>query len=289
MLVFPKLTDIAQQFPNVDPRLIGHDLAYPAMLTVLPVGWMGLMVAGLLAAYVSTISTHLNWGTSYLIHDLYRRFVRPDASERHYVMMGRLITGLLMLLAAWFTYALDTASEAFGLLLSVGAGTGLLYLLRWFWWRINAWSEIVAMIVSFAVATTFFVLQKRGMAIESTTVLLSTVAITSVAWIAATLFTTPTDRSVLIGFYRQVRPSGPGWRDIRREAAVSAKPDSLANAALGWVLGCVFVYAALFGTGSLLYGRTGTGLFWVFWFIVSGVWLLKLVPSMWAGETDRMA
>jgi Na+/proline symporter len=289
MLVFPKLTDIAQQFPNVDPRLIGHDLAYPAMLTFLPVGWMGLMVAGLLAAYVSTISTHLNWGTSYLIHDLYRRFVRPDASERHYVMMGRLITGLLMLLAAWFTYALDTASEAFGLLLSVGAGTGLLYLLRWFWWRINAWSEIVAMIVSFAVATTFFVLQKRGMAIESTTVLLSTVAITSVAWIAATLFTTPTDRSVLIGFYRQVRPSGPGWRDIRREAAVSAKPDSLANAALGWVLGCLFVYSALFGTGSLLYGRTGTGLFWVFWFIVSGVWLLKLVPSMWAGETDRMA
>jgi Na+/proline symporter len=289
MLVFPKLTDIAQQFPNVDPRLIGHDLAYPAMLTFLPVGWMGLMIAGLLAAYVSTISTHLNWGTSYLIHDLYRRFVRPDASERHYVMMGRLITGLLMLLAAWFTYALDTASEAFGLLLSVGAGTGLLYLLRWFWWRINAWSEIVAMIVSFAVATTFFVLQKRGMAIESTTVLLSTVAITSVAWIAATLFTTPTDRSVLIGFYRQVRPSGPGWRDIRREAAVSAKPDSLANAALGWVLGCLFVYSALFGTGSLLYGRTGTGLFWVFWFIVSGVWLLKLVPSMWAGETDRMA
>jgi Na+/proline symporter len=289
MLVFPKLTDIAQQFPNVDPRLIGHDLAYPAMLTFLPVGWMGLMIAGLLAAYVSTISTHLNWGTSYLIHDLYRRFVRPDASERHYVMMGRLITGLLMLLAAWFTYALDTASEAFGLLLSVGAGTGLLYLLRWFWWRINAWSEIVAMIVSFAVATTFFVLQKRGMTIESTTVLLSTVAITSVAWIAATLFTTPTDRSVLIGFYRQVRPSGPGWRDIRREAAVSAKPDSLANAALGWVLGCLFVYSALFGTGSLLYGRTGTGLFWVFWFIVSGVWLLKLVPSMWAGETDRMA
>ena len=288
MLVFPNLTDIARQFPNVDPRLIGHDLAYPAMLTFLPVGWMGLMIAGLLAAYVSTISTHLNWGTSYLIHDLYRRFARPDASERHYVMMGRLVTALLMLLAAWFTYALDTASEAFGLLLSVGAGTGLLYLLRWFWWRINAWSEIVAMIVSFGVSTTFFVLQKRGMAIESTTVLLSTVAITSVAWIAATLLTAPTDRSVLLGFYRQVRPSGPGWRDIRREAAVSAKPDSLANAALGWVLGCLFVYSALFGTGSLLYGRTGTGLFWVFWFIVSGLWLLKLVPSMWAGETDRM-
>ncbi len=286
MLVFPKLTDIAQQFPNVDPRLIGHDLAYPAMLTFLPVGWMGLMVAGLLAAYVSTISTHLNWGTSYLIHDLYRRFVRPDASERHYVMMGRVVTALLMLLAAWFTYALDTASEAFGLLLSVGAGTGLLYLLRWFWWRINAWSEIVAMIVSFAVATTFFVLQKQGMAIESTTVLLSTVAITSAAWIAATLLTAPTDRSVLIGFYRQVRPSGPGWRDIRREAAVSAKPDSLANAALGWVLGCLFVYSALFGTGSLLYGRTGTGLFWVFWFIVSGLWLLRLIPKMWSGETD---
>jgi Na+/proline symporter len=287
ILVFPELGDIARQFPGVDPKLIGHDIAYPAMLTFLPTGWLGLMIAGLLAAYVSTISTHLNWGTSYLIHDLYRRFIRTDASERHYVAMGRLITALLMVIAALFTYALDTASEAFQLLLSVGAGTGLLYLLRWFWWRINAWCEIVAMVVSFGVAMLFFVLQKDGMAIESTTVLLATVSITSVAWIVTALVTRPTDRAVLITFYRTVRPSGPGWRDIRRDSGVDAKPDSLANAALGWVLGCVFVYSALFGTGSLLYGRFSIAMFWIAGFVISGLGLLKLVPGMWAGETDR--
>ncbi len=286
ILVFPTLGDISRQFPNLDPRLVGHDMAYPAMLTFLPTGWLGLMIAGLLAAYVSTISTHLNWGSSYLIHDLYRRFVRKDAGERHYVMMARVVTATLMLLAALFTYALNTASEAFQLLLSVGAGTGLLYLLRWFWWRINAWSEIVAMVVSFGVATTFFLLQKQGLAIDSSTVLLGTVGITSVAWIVTALVTRPTDHAVLLGFYRRVRPSGPGWRPIRAEAAVSAKPDSLANAGLGWVLGCLFVYSALFGAGSLLYGRTAIGLFWVFWFVVSGLALLRLVTSMWTGEPD---
>lgn len=284
MLVFPNLSDISRQFPNVDPKLIGHDIAYPAMLTFLPTGWLGLMIAGLLAAYVSTISTHLNWGTSYLIHDLYRRFVRRDASERHYVMMGRLVTAFLMLVAALFTKELNTASQAFQLLLSVGAGTGLLYLLRWFWWRINAWCEIVAMVVSFGVAMTFFVLQKRGAAIDSTSVLLATVALTTVAWIVTAFVTRPTSREKLVAFYRLVRPAGPGWGTIAREAGVGPSTDSLANAGLGWVLGCVFVYSALFGTGSLLYGRTAIGLFWVFWFIVSGLGLLRLVPKLWMKE-----
>ena len=287
MLVFPNLSDIARQFPNVDPKLIGHDIAYPAMLTFLPTGWLGLMIAGLLAAYVSTISTHLNWGTSYLIHDLYRRFVRRDASEKHYVMMGRLVTGFLMLVAALFTKELNTASQAFQLLLSVGAGTGLLYLLRWFWWRVNAWSEIVAMVVSFGVAMTFFVLQKDGATIDSTTVLLTTVAITTVAWIVTAFVTKPTERAKLVSFYRLVRPAGPGWGTIPQEAGVGKAADSLANAGLGWVLGCVFIYSALFGTGSLLYGRVSIALFWIAGFLVSGFGLLKLVPSMWAGETDH--
>ena len=287
MLVFPNLSDIARQFPNVDPKLIGHDIAYPAMLTFLPTGWLGLMIAGLLAAYVSTISTHLNWGTSYLIHDLYRRFVRRDASEKHYVMMGRLVTGFLMLVAALFTKELNTASQAFQLLLSVGAGTGLLYLLRWFWWRVNAWSEIVAMVVSFGVAMIFFVLQKDGATIDSTTVLLTTVAITTVAWIVTAFVTKPTERAKLVSFYRLVRPAGPGWGTIPQEAGVGKAADSLANAGLGWVLGCVFIYSALFGTGSLLYGRVSIALFWIAGFLVSGFGLLKLVPSMWAGETDH--
>ena len=151
MLVYPELDDIAKAFPYLDRSLIGHDTAYSAMLVFLPHGVLGLMVAGLLAAYVSTISTHLNWGTSYLVHDLYRRFIRTDADERHYVMMGRIVTGLLMLCAAGMTFLLESARTSFELLLSIGAGSGLLYLLRWYWWRINAWSEIAAMAVSFVV------------------------------------------------------------------------------------------------------------------------------------------
>src|SRR5204862_5125902 len=139
LLVYPELRDIQKAFPNLDPRLLGHDIAYPAMLKFLPVGFVGLMVGGLIAANSSTILTHLNWGTSYLVHDFYRRFVRRDADERHYVFIGRIVTGLLMLAAVGVTYALDSARQSFNLLMSIGAGTGLIYLLRWFWWRINAW------------------------------------------------------------------------------------------------------------------------------------------------------
>jgi Na+/proline symporter len=160
MLVFPTLDDIRRAFPYVDPALIGHDMAYSAMLKFLPVGMIGVMIAGMLAAYISTLATHLNWGTSYLVHDLYRRFLRTDASERHYVLIGRVVTGLLMLLAAGVTFVLDSARESFELLMSIGAGTGLIYLLRWFWWRINAWSEIAAMISSFLLALGFFLAGK---------------------------------------------------------------------------------------------------------------------------------
>src|SRR5574338_1513339 len=152
IIIFPSLDDIARTFPYVDPKLIGHDMAYPAMLKFLPPGLLGVMIAGMLAAYVSTISTHLNWGTSYLVHDFYRRFLKPGEDEQHYVMVGRLVTALLMLVATGFTLVLDSARQAFDLMLSVGAGTGLLYLLRWFWWRINAWCEIAAMVSSFAIA-----------------------------------------------------------------------------------------------------------------------------------------
>src|ERR1043165_1111105 len=165
MLVFPTLADIHRAFPYVSPNLIGHDMAYPAMLKFLPHGMHGVMLAGLLAAYVSTLSTHLNWGTSYLVHDFYRRFVRGDADEKHYVFIGRIVTALLMLVAVGVTYALDSARQAFELLMSVGAGTGLIYLLRWFWWRINAWSEIAAMESSFVVAVAFFVAGKAGHAV----------------------------------------------------------------------------------------------------------------------------
>ena len=287
ILVYPQLSDIQRTFPYVDPKLIGHDMAYPAMMRFLPSGFLGLMVAGLIAAYVSTISTHLNWGTSYLVHDFYRRFLRPGKEEKHYVLMGRLTTAFLMLVAAAITLVLDTAREAFQLLLSVGAGTGLLYLLRWFWWRVNAWSEVAAMAGSFLVAAGFFVAAKTGHGVPAHISLLITVGTTTVLWVATALLTTPTPRETLVAFYRLVRPAGPGWASVRAEAGVAASPDSLAQSLLGWVLGCTFVYAALFGAGSFLYGRTAQGLVWLVAFVVSGVWLLRLVRTMWAGAGSR--
>jgi len=281
IIIYPTLGDITATFPQVDPKLVGHDMAYPAMLRFLPHGWLGVMLAGMLAAYVSTIATHLNWGTSYLVHDFYRRFLKPGAEERHYVLVGRLVTAFLMVIAAGFTLVLDTASQAFNLLLSVGAGTGLLYLLRWFWWRINATSEIVAMVTSFLVAAGLTLLRARGTAIPDHVALLASVAITTVAWVSATLLTAPTSRATLVEFYRLVRPAGPGWAAVRTEAGVGPSDDSIAQALLGWVLGVAFIYAALFGTGSFLYGRTGPALVWLGVFVVSGVSLVRLLPRLW--------
>jgi SSS family solute:Na+ symporter len=277
MLVYPDLRDISAALPHVDPKLVGHDMAYPAMLRFLPSGVLGLMVAGLLAAYVSTIVTHLNWGTSYLVHDLYRRFIKMDGTEAHYVAVGRAVTALLMVLAALLTYVLDTARASFDLLLSIGAGTGLLYLLRWFWWRINAWSEIAAMVTSFALAAFFFFAAKSGSAPASHVSLIITVFITTIVWVAVSYLTPPVDRQRLVEFYRLVRPAGPGWTSIRAEAGVSASPDSLAQALLGWVLGCVFVYGALFGSGSFLYGHVAQGTFWAVACLVSGIGLLGVL------------
>ncbi len=282
ILVFPTLDDIARAFPYVDRSLIGHDMAYPAMLTFLPAGVMGLMVAGMLAAYVSTLSTHLNWGTSYLVHDFYRRFVKPEASEKHYVLVGRIITALLMVAAMGATYILDSARQAFELMLSIGAGTGLIYLLRWFWWRINAWSEIAAMVGSFVVASTFFILGKNGHDIPSHVSLLITVASTTAIWLTATFLTPPDDRTTLEAFYRRVRPAGRGWDQVRQGTNLPPSPDSLPNALLGWTLGCTFIYAALFGVGTALYGRTTQTVVWAILAVVSGVWLIQLLRRMWA-------
>jgi len=287
ILVYPQLSDIARTYPHVDQSLIGHDMAYPAMLRFLPVGWLGLMVAGLLAAYVSTIATHLNWGTSYLVNDLYRRFMKPGMEDRHYVGVGRLVTALLMVIAASLTYVLDTATESFQLLLSIGAGTGLLYLLRWFWWRVNAYSEIAAMAASFVVSLGLFIARKNGLEMASHVSLIWTVVITTLVWITTTLVTALTDRAKLAEFYRLVRPAGPGWDMIRKESGLPPSPDSMANSLLGWVLGCLFVYAALFGTGSYIYGRTGQALMWTVVFVVCAAGLWRLLSKMWSTTESR--
>ena len=277
MLVYPQLSDIARTFPYVQPSLIGHDMAYPAMLRFLPAGFLGLVVAGTLAAYRSTIETHLNWGTSYLVHDFYRRFLKRGESERHYVRAGRITTALLMICAALMTYALGTAKEAFDLILSIGAGTGLLYLLRWFWWRVSAWSEIAAMTSSFVVALGFFIARKNGADVSSLVSLLATVLATTVVWVAATFAAPPTERATLVRFFRLVRPAGPGWKAVQAEAGVGASPDSLPLAMLGWMLGCIFVYAALFGTGSFLYGRQPLFLMWLSVCALSGIGLWRVL------------
>ncbi len=283
-IIYPQLSDIAAAFPHVDPSLIGHDVAYPAMMRFLPAGFLGLVIAGTLAAYRSTIETHLNWGTSYLVHDLYRRFLRPGKEDRHYVLAGRLTTAGLMVCAALMTYALSTAKEAFDLILSIGAGTGLLYLLRWFWWRVNAWSEIAAMVSSFLVAIGFHIAGKAGFHLPSHLTLIVSVAITTVIWIATALLTPPTDPERLAGFYKLVRPGGPGWAPVQAATRLEPSTDSLTASFAGWICGVAFVYAALFGAGSLLYGRTTQGLVWLAIFVVSGLALLRLVPKLWGSS-----
>ncbi len=261
-LVYPTLGDIHARFPYVPQNLLGNDIAYPAMLVYLPAGFAGLMIAGIFAAYRSTIETHLNWGTSYLVHDFYRRFIRPDATETQYVFAGRLVTVGLMLVGVGFTFWLDTAKEGFNLLLSIGAGTGLIYLLRWFWWRINAWSEVSAMITSFVVSLGFFVASKTGHGADPTTVLLVTVLATTVVWVAVTFMTPPVDEETLARFYEKVRPAGPGWTGIRRRYGLPASPDSPTASFAAWVLGLAAVYGALFATGGFVYGLLGMGSIW---------------------------
>ncbi|MDA1307808.1 MAG: Na+:solute symporter [Acidobacteria bacterium] len=285
MLVFPEVADIGRALPHVDPALLGNDMAYPAMLTFLPAGVLGLMVAGLLSAYISTISTHLNWGTSYLVHDMYRRFLRTDQSEAHYVLVGRLVTAGLMLVAALVTLALESARGSFNILLSIGAGTGLLYLLRWFWWRINAWSEIAAMVSSFVLAIVVYVMERQGTAWAAHETLVATVALTTGVWLAVTYLTAPTDAATLQRFYRLARPAGPGWSETRQQCGHLAPLDSLNTAFGAWALGCVLVYSALFGTGHLLLGHTTSALVSAGIFLISVVWLRRLWPSLWTNQS----
>jgi len=282
LLVYPNLDSIQQAFPHVSPGLIGHDMAYPAMLKFLPAGLLGLMVASLLAAYISTMDTHLNWGASYLVHDLYRRFIKPEASEKHYVLVSRLVTVGLMILAAALMFLLETARESFELLLSIGAGTGLIYLLRWFWWRINAWSEISAMASSFLIAFGLFIAQKKGVAIPNHLSLVISVGITTLFWLTITLLTKPTDEKKLLSFYQLVRPMGKGWHKIREKAQLPPSPDSLPQALFGWVLGCVLVYSALFSLGNFLYGQALQGGILLLPALASGIGLTILLRQMYS-------
>jgi Na+/proline symporter len=282
LIVYPQLSDIQKAFPHLDPSLVGHDIAFPAMLRFLPAGWIGLMLGGLIAANSSTILTHLNWGASYLVHDFYRRFLNPNGSEHHYVRAGRLATVLLFVLSSGMVFLLETAADSFNLLLQVGAGTGLLYLVRWFWWRVTAWCEIVAMISSFGVSVLFLVLKKGGVEFTTSQQLVMTIAFTTVCWLVTAYFGPPTDRETLVAFYRKVHPAGPGWNAIRAEAgSIEGESDNIPMSLLGWVSGCVMIWSALFAVGNYLYGRMDYAIGLAVVFVVSGYAVIRVVGRLW--------
>lgn len=266
LVVFPDLASIRTAFPNTEEGIMGHDLAYPAMLVkALPVGVLGLVLASLAAAYMSTIATHLNWGSSYIVNDFYKRFIKPTATDKEQVRIGRGSTALLMLGACGFAFLLQNAKSAFDLLLQIGAGTGLMFILRWFWWRINPWSEITGMVASFLVAL-FFFLQNRffgGSDLATWQQLVVGVGVTTVAWLTVTLLTSPSEETKLRSFYRLTRPSGPGWKavlDRAQEAGdpIQDDPTNQTNIPMGilcMVFGCAAVWGALFATGYWIYGQ----------------------------------
>jgi len=263
---------------------MGHDLAYPAMLTFLPAGLLGLVVASLIAAYMSTISTHLNWGSSYVVNDFYKRFINLEATEKQMVFVGRVSTLLLMVAACALAPFLENAKRAFDLMLQIGAGTGLLFILRWFWWRINAFSEITAMVVSFIVACYFeFVHANIGLAtLPSWQRLIIGVGITTTAWLVVTFITKPTDKKTLRSFYRLVKPGGPGWKPVLQEAQLdndavdeSGKREDLPMGILCMVIGCLAVYSALFATGFWIYANRIPAVILTIVAIVSATLLVK--------------
>jgi SSS family solute:Na+ symporter len=232
------------------------------LMTDLPVSLRGLMLAAFAAAYMSTIGTELNWGASYLINDLYRRFMARGRSEKHYVRASQAVTMLLMVLSAVVTFFMDSIADAWKFMIAIGAGTGLVYLLRWFWWRINAWSEVSAMLAALATSVTLrlaFGLQESD-PLQFAWIVLITAAVTTVVWLTVTLATKPEPRDVLLAFYRRVRPSAALWGPVAREATdVPPSRDGVFNLK-DWLSGVAMIYAFLFGAGKIIFGAWPVGL-----------------------------
>ncbi len=286
---------LAKAFPKVDDQFLRNDIAYPGMISTMPKGWLGLIVASLIAAYMSTIATHLNWGSSYVVQDFYTRFVNPKASQKQAVAMGRITMLALLVLSGLVALWMRNAKDSFDILLQIGAGTGLLYILRWFWWRITAWSEISAMVFSFAVAC-FFQWGAGPLGIDaamkesglfeimdySSWKLVIGILLTTIGWVVVTYLTPPEKQEVLALFCSKIRAGGPGWRKV--EAASNIK-----NAAFGWdvpmgllcmMVGCLAVWTALFGVGYLLYGRMALGVSLSVMSVVATVSLMRLAGKI---------
>jgi SSS family solute:Na+ symporter len=295
------------------PRGIGPDGdkegAYvQAYVDLLPTPWRGFMMAGFAAAYMSTVATQLNWGASYLVNDVYRRFMKKSETETHYVAVSRAATVVLFLLSIFVTWQLDSIAGAWKFLIGLGAGTGLVYMLRWYWWRINAWSEISAMIASFV---TFIwlggglgtVLAKIGVVSEPAAltpgfirtaganadpmILLITVIVTTAAWLAATFATQPESATVLESFYRRVRPGGPGWGAVSTKLGFGVEPIAAGRHAwLNWLAGVIAVYASLFGIGKIVFGEWGLGLLLLGIAAAAFVWIARALNAQDRNEPE---
>ncbi|TVP53449.1 MAG: Na+:solute symporter [Mongoliibacter sp.] len=261
LIIFPNVSDMQEAFPHIPVDKLGNDLAYSAMLTFLPTGLIGIVLASLIAAVMSTLSTHLNWGSSYVVNDFYLRFMKPEATDKELVMVGRISTVVLMVLAAFLALALSNALEAFNILLQIGAGTGMIFILRWFWWRINAYTEIYAMIISFLVAIFFETINPKIGLIHipeemAYLKLLYGVGITTAGWILATILTKPEKDAVLLSFYRKVRPASFGWKKVLDRYPDEKQEQGQLPMEIGLMLvGSIMVYAVLFAVGFWIYGN----------------------------------
>lgn len=292
LVIFPDLASIQEAFPDVTRDKLGHDLAYSAMLTKLPSGLLGIVVASLISAYMSTISTHLNWGASYIVNDVYKQFVNKDATEKAQVNMGRIATVVLMALSTLLALALTNAVQIFKYILMFGAGTGLIFILRWFWWRINAWSEISAMFSSGIISILISIPYVNGVLFGSDTVegifpswfqFPLVVLITTIIWVAVTFLTKPDDDNVLFKFYSRVQPGGPGWSHILKKASkenieISEKQEKwmVPSGLLAMLLGCALVYGVLFSMGSWIYGNITQAIILTILSILAGFLLAKV-------------
>jgi len=294
LIVYPDIASIATAFPDVAEDKLGHDLAYSAMLTKLPSGLLGVVLASLVAAYMSTISTQLNWGSSYIVFDFYKQQINPDATEKQMVAVGRIATVVLMVLSALLALALQNAFEVFDLLITFGAGTGLVFILRWFWWRINAWSEITAMFASGILSILLVKTSLGTMLFDPATGFLPewanypfVVVVTTVIWVAVTLMTKPESDATLRTFYKKIQPGGPGWAKVvskaknDNEEIVSSKVKWSVPSGIGAMLiGVVLIYSIMFATGYWIYGETKLALIYSGVALIAGVLLTRVWGKM---------
>jgi len=289
LVVFPDLASIQETFPNIADDKLGHDLAYSAMLTKLPNGLLGLVLASLVAAYMSTISTHLNWGSSYIVYDFYKQQINTEASEKELVNIGRISTVVLMVLSALLALVLQNALQLFDIILMFGAGTGLIFILRWFWWRINAWSEIAAMFVS-GIVSVLLNFTSLGVYFFGEVGLMPSwakfpmlVLVTTIVWLMVTFLTQPEEKTVLRDFYKKIQPGGPGWNKVVGDAKVENieivdinEGWSVPSGIIAMLVGCVLIYSAMFATGYWIYGNYSSALILTVTAVISGVVLIRL-------------